>query len=339
MAPGAYQPDRARKRGRRGIFRAAFFARYQRTAKQLTVEENGRYSLMLNVEARGVAMGLIQSCIEQPGVAVGFDPDADEGCGGLSRRLFRADRTADLSAPVDLAGISRERQPRRHISGGRTPASRAQARVPVGATVEAGLRVSDSAGHSSARQWRCNCSDGRSLAKSRNQLLFRALDDEEWVLWLDVDVIEYPDDVIQTLLACGKDILQPHCVLDYGGPKRSTAMAGAIRAACISTICGMAAISRNCMRWAGPCCWCARTCTSGRPRFFPPFLYGRHNPRIRGQDRGELETEGLGIMANDMGARCWGMPRMEILHLAAGRRGTKDYALKEFSTSRRSSPG
>jgi peptide chain release factor subunit 1 len=29
---------------------------------------------------------------------------------------------------------------------------------------------------------------------------------------------------------------------------------------------------------------------------------------------GELETEGLGIMAGDMGYQCWGMPNLEILH-------------------------
>ena len=56
------------------------------------------------------------------------------------------------------------------------------------------------------------------LAKSRNHLLFHALDDEDWVLWLDVDVIEYPPDLIERLLATGKEIVQPHCVLDYGGP-------------------------------------------------------------------------------------------------------------------------
>ena len=56
------------------------------------------------------------------------------------------------------------------------------------------------------------------LAKSRNHLLAHALDDEEWVLWLDADVVEYPPDIIERLLATGKDIVQPHCVLDYGGP-------------------------------------------------------------------------------------------------------------------------
>ena len=43
------------------------------------------------------------------------------------------------------------------------------------------------------------------LARSRNHLLFGALRDENWVLWLDSDVIEYPPRY-QRLLAAGKDI-------------------------------------------------------------------------------------------------------------------------------------
>ena len=56
------------------------------------------------------------------------------------------------------------------------------------------------------------------LARARNHLLFRALRDEDWILWLDVDVVEYPTDIIQQLLACNADIVHPNCVLHYGGP-------------------------------------------------------------------------------------------------------------------------
>jgi hypothetical protein len=37
----------------------------------------------------------------------------------------------------------------------------------------------------------------RVLARSRNHLLSHALHDEEWVLWLDVDVVAYPPDIIE----------------------------------------------------------------------------------------------------------------------------------------------
>src|SRR5262245_29942458 len=55
------------------------------------------------------------------------------------------------------------------------------------------------------------------LAKARNRLLSAALDDEEWVLWLDVDVVDYPRHVLLSLLASGKDIVTPHCVVEPGG--------------------------------------------------------------------------------------------------------------------------
>jgi hypothetical protein len=45
---------------------------------------------------------------------------------------------------------------------------------------------------------------------------------------------------------------------------------------------------------------------------FPPVPYGK--PSSLARERGELETEGLGILARDMGYRCWGMPRLEIKH-------------------------
>jgi hypothetical protein len=54
---------------------------------------------------------------------------------------------------------------------------------------------------------------------------------------------------------------------------------------------------------------------------FPPFLYGRRNPKVRNRDdismpddEGEVETEGLGIMASDMNLVCWCLPHLEIIH-------------------------
>lgn len=52
---------------------------------------------------------------------------------------------------------------------------------------------------------------------------------------------------------------------------------------------------------------------------FPPFFYGRRSPLIRDNNffsvrPGEIETEGLGVLASDMGYECWGMPNLEILH-------------------------
>ena len=56
-----------------------------------------------------------------------------------------------------------------------------------------------------------------TLAKCRNYLLSKALQDEDWVLWIDVDVIEYPKNIIELLLATNKNIVHPNCVRAYGG--------------------------------------------------------------------------------------------------------------------------
>ena len=54
---------------------------------------------------------------------------------------------------------------------------------------------------------------------------------------------------------------------------------------------------------------------------FPTFLYGRRSPFVREPqpwtrgEGGEIETEGLALMAKDMGRECWGMPNLEVVHL------------------------
>jgi hypothetical protein len=51
------------------------------------------------------------------------------------------------------------------------------------------------------------------LAHVRNELVTRALTPEDdWVLWLDVDLVQLPTDLIQRLLAVGADVVVPHVV-------------------------------------------------------------------------------------------------------------------------------
>ena len=175
------------------------------------------------------------------------------------------------------------------------------------------------------------------LAKSRNHLLFHALNDEDWVLWLDVDVVEYPDDIIQKLLRTGKDIVQPHCVYEYNGrtfdlnawrdqgKKHMQDLRKEGELIELHSVGGTMLLVKADIHRDG--------------LIFPPFLYGLKNKRIRktqffctskkdffrrlpaiiqkflsGKFQGEIETEGLGIMAHDMGYTCWGMPHLEIIH-------------------------
>jgi GT2 family glycosyltransferase len=149
------------------------------------------------------------------------------------------------------------------------------------------------------------------LAKSRNHLLFHALDDEDWVLWLDVDVVEYPRDIVERLLATGKDIVQPHCVLKYGGrtfDRNAWREQGTVH---IDDLRGRGELVE--IDAVGGTMLLIRADIHREGLIFPAFPLGVANSRVR-PGRGELETEGLGIMAGDMGYRCWAMPELEILH-------------------------
>ncbi len=152
------------------------------------------------------------------------------------------------------------------------------------------------------------------LARSRNQLLVRALQDQAWVLWLDVDLIAYPPDIIERLLLTEKSIVQPHCVLDYGGPTfdqngwrdhgryHLDDFRGGPRLVPLDAVGGTMLLVRADLHRDG--------------LIFPSVPYRAGHPKSRGGE-GELETEGLGILASDMGETCWGIPDLEILHRRA----------------------
>ncbi len=154
------------------------------------------------------------------------------------------------------------------------------------------------------------------LARSRNQLLFRTLDEEDWVLWLDVDVVKYPFDLIELLLGAKLDIVHPHCVKEPGGEtfdlnawsdrgaKTMAHFRGAARPVRLDAVGGTVLLVRADLHRDG--------------LIFPPFPYGVQSQRIRPAHPvwglGEIETEGFGIMAQDMGHQCWGLPNLEVVH-------------------------
>ena len=161
------------------------------------------------------------------------------------------------------------------------------------------------------------------LARSRNHLLSRALVDEDWVLWIDADVMAYPADIVERLLATGKDIVHPHCLINLAHQPAKTFDLNAWRdhgrlhmedlrpegdVVPLDSVGGTMLLVRADVHRDG--------------LVFPPFLYGKRNPLIRSDvffpsSEGEIETEGLGVMASDMGYQCWGMPNLEILHYPA----------------------
>jgi hypothetical protein len=156
------------------------------------------------------------------------------------------------------------------------------------------------------------------LAKSRNHLLMRALDDEDWVLWIDVDLADYPAGILERLLAYDKDIIQPHCVFSPGGRTfdlNAWARDGALG---LADLRGGKDLAR--LDSVGGTMLLVRADCHRDGLIFPPFFYGRASTAIRrdhpwfGNAAGEIETEGLGIMARDMGLQCWGLPNLEIVH-------------------------
>jgi hypothetical protein len=193
------------------------------------------------------------------------------------------------------------------------------------------------------------------LAKSRNHLLFRALRDEDWVLWLDVDVIEYPQDIVERLLETGRDIVQPNCVREYGGESfdlNAWRDRGRLH---LHDLRGEGDLVR--LDSVGGTMLLVRADVHREGLVFPSFPYRsplarrRLFPHLRQavgallaggagkasklggslrnmrrgdllrlaevRSGGELETEGLALMAHDMGYECWGMPNLEVRHAPA----------------------
>lgn len=57
-----------------------------------------------------------------------------------------------------------------------------------------------------------------NLAKVRNHLIDQGItDDDDWALWIDVDVCDYAPDIIERLLSEHEKVVTPDCVLDWDG--------------------------------------------------------------------------------------------------------------------------
>ena len=164
------------------------------------------------------------------------------------------------------------------------------------------------------------------LAKVRNQLIKKGLDEsDDWALWIDIDVWQFPADIIQTLRETGRRIVVPNCRTCPGGPSFDL---------------------NNFV-----------TIEIGRDyRYYRNMVKGLHQPpwdfagRRSLSDLGHLErveldgvggtmllvdaalhrgglvfpekpykdlveTEGFGVLAKDLGVPPLGLPRVEILHV------------------------
>lgn len=160
------------------------------------------------------------------------------------------------------------------------------------------------------------------LARARNRLLSVSLRDADWVLWLDADLVDYPSDLLKKLLGSGKEIVVPRCIRPDGsdfdlntfrfaperGPKEARQYmidgifqppkgAGRIylgdlaqeTLATIDSVGGTALLIKADLHREG--------------LIFPAYSH-----------RGYIETEGLAMMARDMGYACWAMPQLQVVH-------------------------
>jgi hypothetical protein len=158
------------------------------------------------------------------------------------------------------------------------------------------------------------------LARSRNYLLSRALHSEDWVLWLDFDVIDYPADVIQRLLAEERDIVVPHCVFAPGARtfdlntfvRDSQSLKGSswegpleqpLRGVGRKYLESMRDQERVEVDGVGGTMLLVRADLHREGLIFPVTPYRRH-----------IETEGLSIVARDLDIRSWAIPGLEVVH-------------------------
>lgn len=160
------------------------------------------------------------------------------------------------------------------------------------------------------------------LARSRNLLLEDALDDEDWVLWIDADVVSWPSDIIHRLLGTGHRIVTPHCVRKPGGPSydlntfifRDRRAGDGVE----HLVDGIYQPPRGATRLYLESCRdrdeIEVDAVGGTMLLVDADLH-RDGLRFPARPyRGFLETEGLALMARDFGVASWGLPNVEIVH-------------------------
>jgi len=194
------------------------------------------------------------------------------------------------------------------------------------------LRKHDFGYRLAGARWRHEAQRARRgvLARARNRLLAQALGDEDWVLWLDIDLVDYPPTLITDLLAAGKEIVVPHCVLPDGqtfdlnsfrfaperGPIEDPAhfVDGLYQPPpghgrrYVGDLAGDQADGGNCngpvpIDAVGGTALLVKADLHREGLIFPAYSH-----------RGYIETEGLAMMAHDMGYRCWALPGVRIVH-------------------------
>lgn len=165
------------------------------------------------------------------------------------------------------------------------------------------------------------------IAQVRNALLFAALQAERWILWIDSDVREIPPDVLDKLLASGKDIIVPSCMyrkfpkqLDVYDKNtwRETNSSRQFQKnlhdidVVVEGYSQSKRIYLNDIQSEGPvveldgvggCCLLVKADVHRKGVIFPPYVFRNH-----------IDTEGFAQAAKAMGYKLYGMPFVQVIH-------------------------
>ncbi|ELT96837.1 hypothetical protein CAPTEDRAFT_176241 [Capitella teleta] len=166
------------------------------------------------------------------------------------------------------------------------------------------------------------------MAMARNQLLLRAMADEDWALWIDVDMVFYPATLVEHLKSTHAPIVVPNCLSSHPtmekyfiydrntwretnasrhyledapedylqvegyGPSRRRFLAEIIDEGLVVPLDGV-----------GGCVLLVEGARHRDGLIFPPFVFDHH-----------VETEGLAKMATKMNLSIAGLPFVNTVH-------------------------
>ncbi|MDX8439165.1 glycosyltransferase [Mesorhizobium australafricanum] len=164
------------------------------------------------------------------------------------------------------------------------------------------------------------------IAKVRNHLIDHGLnEDDDWALWIDIDVWRFPGDVVTRLIATGHRIVVPHCVKVAGGDSFDLNSFVTVRhkkdhnyfrhvhgglyqpprhAQGRLHLSDVRHLERIGLDGVGGTMLLVDAALHRGGLRFPEIPY-----------RELIETEGFGALASDLGIRPIGLPKLEILHV------------------------
>ncbi|HEY5225673.1 MAG TPA: glycosyltransferase [Methylovirgula sp.] len=162
-----------------------------------------------------------------------------------------------------------------------------------------------------------------AIARARNLLIRKALKDEDRVLWIDADIIAFPADALEQLLATGARIAHPNAVRAYGGPSmdlncwvierhlNDAAMAAWIRDGLYQPPAGRQRLYLSDLRYRDAV---ALDSVGGTMLLVDAELHRAGLVFPARPYRHLIETEAFAAAAHDLGIEMIGLPNLEILH-------------------------